>query len=73
MLQSFKPKDIIKGRVISLGDSLRGIYLTTAAEGLGVVVAEEEETGRLMLPFDWNWMVEPEGMRKEARKVCKPE
>lgn len=40
MIESFKPRDIIKAKVISLGDSLRGIYLTTAAENLGVLVAE---------------------------------
>jgi exosome complex RNA-binding protein Csl4 len=39
MIESFKPKDIVKAKVISLGDSLRGIYLTCAAENLGVVVA----------------------------------
>lgn len=40
MIQCFKPRDIVKAKVISLGDSLRGIYLTTAAENLGVLVAE---------------------------------
>lgn len=39
MIQCFKPRDIVKARVISLGDSLRGVYLTTAAENLGVLVA----------------------------------
>lgn len=31
MIECFKPRDIVKAKVISLGDSLRGIYLTTAS------------------------------------------
>lgn len=30
MSDSFKPGDIIKAKIISLGDSLRNLYLTTA-------------------------------------------
>lgn len=40
MIQCFKPRDIVKAKVISLGDSMRGVYLTTAADNLGVLVAE---------------------------------
>lgn len=39
MVESFRPRDIVKARVISLGDSLRGVYLTTAGDNLGVLVA----------------------------------
>lgn len=39
MIDSFRPRDIIKAKVLSLGDSLRGMYLTTASENLGVLVA----------------------------------
>jgi exosome complex component CSL4 len=31
MIESFRPNDIIKAKVISLGDSSRSLYLTTAA------------------------------------------
>lgn len=31
MIECFRPKDIVKAKVISLGDSIRGIYLSTAA------------------------------------------
>lgn len=31
MIDSFKPRDVVKAKVISLGDSLRGVYLSTAA------------------------------------------
>ena len=30
MSDSFKPGDFIKAKIISLGDSLRNLYLTTA-------------------------------------------
>ena len=39
MIDSFRPKDIVKARVLSLGDSIRSVYLTTASEDLGVLVA----------------------------------
>lgn len=40
MIDSFRPNDIIKAKVISLGDSSRNLYLTTAAEDLGVLLAK---------------------------------
>lgn len=72
MIDSFRPRDIVRSKVISLGDSVRSIYLSTASENLGVLVAQHGETGRLMLPFDWTSMIEPEEVLKEPRKVCNP-
>jgi exosome complex component CSL4 len=40
MIDSFRPNDIIKARVISLGDSSRNLYLSTAAEDCGVLLAK---------------------------------
>ena len=60
MIESFRPRDIIRAKVISLGDSIRSIYLSTANENLGVLVAQNETTSRLMLPFDWTTMIDPE-------------
>ena len=59
MVECFHPRDIVKAKVLSLGDSIRSLYLSTASENLGVLVAEHEETSKLMLPFDWNTMVDP--------------
>ena len=73
MIDSFRPKDIVKAKVLSLGDSVRSVYLTTASEDLGVLVAQHEQTGRLMLPYDWSSMVDVENSLKENRKVCKPQ
>jgi exosome complex component CSL4 len=73
MQESFKPGDFIKAKIISLGDSLRNLYLTTAGEDLGVLVAKNEKTDNLMLPFDWENMVDPASNESEKRKVAKPE
>ena len=59
MSDSFRPGDFIKAKIISLGDSLRNLYLTTAAQELGVLVANNQKTNNLMLPFDWESMVDP--------------
>jgi len=56
-----------------LGDSSRNLYLSTAAEDLGVLVAKNETTQQLMLPFDWTSMIDPKNGVQEKRKVAKPE
>lgn len=73
MLDSFRPNDIVKAKVISLGDSSRNLYLTTAAEDLGVLIAKNEISNNLMLPFDWTSMVDVKHGHQEKRKVAKPE
>jgi exosome complex component CSL4 len=73
MVDSFRPNDIIKAKVISLGDSSRNLYLTTAAEDLGVLLAKNERSGQLMLPFDWTSMIDVKSGLQEKRKVGKPE
>lgn len=66
----FRPGDIVKARVISLGDS-KSYYLSTAEEDLGVVLARSED-GKRLQPYDWVHMIEPESGILEARKVAKP-
>ena len=72
MVDSFRPTDIVKAKVISLGDSARNLYLSTAGEDLGVLVARNEVTSRLMLPFDWSSMIDVKSGNQEKRKVAKP-
>ena len=38
ILDAFRPGDIIKAKVISMGDSHRSLYLSTAGEEFGVVI-----------------------------------
>jgi exosome complex component CSL4 len=66
----FKPGDIIKARILSLGDS-RAYFLTTAESELGVVVAFAED-GVKLIPLNWEQMVDTRTGRKEPRKVAKP-
>ena len=43
VLESFKPGDVVRARVISLGDTA-GYYLSTAGNDMGVVVARGGES-----------------------------
>jgi len=69
---AFLPGDIIKARILSLGDS-RKIFLTTAMDELGVLYAKNQETESIMLPYDWKEMICPVSGLKEFRKTAKPE
>ncbi|CAD8132665.1 unnamed protein product [Paramecium octaurelia] len=53
MNKCYLPGDIIKARIISYGDSLK-LYLSTAEDELGVLIAEHQETQKLMIPLFWD-------------------
>lgn len=76
----FRPGDIVRARVVSLGDS-RQYYLKTAESELGVVYARSqtqleegraEGGGRVMVPVSWEAMMDPVTKATEPRKVAKP-
>lgn len=46
----FRPGDVVRARVLSLGDA-RSFYLTTAGDDLGVVFARSEASGAPLVPF----------------------
>ena len=52
MHECFRPGDIVRGAIISLGDS-RQYYLSTAEVELGVLYAKNQITGNLMTPISW--------------------
>lgn len=66
---SFRPGDIVRATVISLGDQ-QNYFLSTAENQLGVVFAWSE-LGSLMYPQDWRTMSSEDGLVEE-RKVAKP-
>lgn len=66
---SFRPGDIVRAEVISLGDQ-SSYYLSTARNELGVLFAWNE-VGEMMYPSSWNEM-RTEGGSIEERKVAKP-
>ena len=69
MLDSFRIGDIVKARVLSLGDA-KCYYLSTAEVDLGVVQARSEITGELLKPISHKEM--GKGDRRELRKVASP-
>ncbi|KAM0010476.1 putative nucleic acid-binding, exosome complex component CSL4 [Helianthus debilis subsp. tardiflorus] len=69
MHSSFRPGDIVKASVISLGDA-RAYYLSTAQNELGVVSAESM-AGGTMVPVSWTEMQCPLTGQIEQRKVAK--
>lgn len=67
---SFRPGDIVKARVISLGDA-RSYYLSTASNELGVIYATSTVGKAPMIPVSWNEMQCSRTGLREQRKVAK--
>ncbi|XP_008789464.1 exosome complex component CSL4 [Phoenix dactylifera] len=69
MYLSFRPGDIVRALVLSLGDA-RAYYLSTAKNELGVVSAQSI-AGATMVPISWTEMQCPLTGQVERRKVAK--
>ncbi|KAL2152551.1 hypothetical protein VTH82DRAFT_5735 [Thermothelomyces myriococcoides] len=69
--ESFRPGDIVRAEVISLGDQTN-YYLSTAKNELGVVLAVSE-AGNTMQPVSWKEFRDPETGAIEFRKVAQPQ
>ncbi|KAK1321728.1 hypothetical protein QJS10_CPA03g00574 [Acorus calamus] len=69
MYLSFRPGDIVRAVVLSLGDA-RAYYLSTAKNELGVVSAQSI-AGATMVPISWTEMQCPLTGQIEQRKVAK--
>lgn len=67
----FRPGDLVRAQVISLGDT-RSYFLSTARNELGVVEAHSL-AGEVMIPISWQEMQCPKTKVVEARKVAKIE
>ncbi|WWC88887.1 uncharacterized protein L201_003802 [Kwoniella dendrophila CBS 6074] len=67
----FRLGDLVKAKVLSLGDA-RSYYLSTAANELGVMYAISE-TGNPLLPVSYQEMEDELTGKREKRKVAKPE
>jgi len=70
IFESFRPGDIVRAVVISLGDQ-SNYYLSTATNNLGVIMATSE-AGNAMYPVSWKEYKDPETGASESRKVAKP-
>ncbi|SCU86459.1 LANO_0C08064g1_1 [Lachancea nothofagi CBS 11611] len=72
IMESFRPGDIVRAQVISLGDG-SNYHLSTARNDLGVVFARAcNGAGGLMYAIDWQTMVAPSTGFMELRKCAKP-
>ncbi|SCU90081.1 LADA_0F01684g1_1 [Lachancea dasiensis] len=72
IMESFRPGDIVRAQVISLGDG-SNYHLSTAKNDLGVVFARAfNGAGGLMYAIDWQTMVAPSTGSMELRKCAKP-
>lgn len=67
--KAFRPSDIVRAKIISLGDS-RSYFLSTASNELGVIIAQST-AGAIMVPISWQEMQCPLTKAKEFRKVAK--
>jgi exosome complex component CSL4 len=82
MQDCFRPGDIVKAIVISLGDS-RSYFLATTQNHLGVVYAlpalsdtalnSRSHSQQPMIPINWQEMQDPQTGIIEKRKVAKPD
>ncbi|KAK4225483.1 putative exoribonuclease CSL4 [Podospora fimiseda] len=68
--ESFRPGDVVRAEVISLGDQAN-YYLATSKNELGVILATSE-AGNTMHPISWKEYRDPVTGLTELRKVAKP-
>ena len=69
VFQSFRPQDVVRARVLSLGES-QAYTLSTAEKELGVVFGISEH-GSKLVPVSWCEMQCVDTGAKEKRKVAK--
>lgn len=70
MQECFRPGDIVRAEVVSLGDR-RSYFLTTAKNEPGVVYARSVAAGVPMVPVGWEEMQCPQTLTVERRKLAK--
>jgi exosome complex component CSL4 len=70
LYKAFRPGDVVRAEVLSLGDA-RSYFLSTGRNDLGVVSATHSVSGAAMVPLSWNLMMCPKTNMTEPRKVAK--
>jgi exosome complex component CSL4 len=70
---AFRPGDLVRARIIGMGDASAGFLLSTAVEdSLGVVFARCAASDEPLVPISWNEMICSKTGIKENRKPAKP-
>lgn len=71
---AFRPGDLVRARIIGIGDPSAGFLLSTGVDAqLGVIYGKSAAAGAPLLPFSWNEMICSKTGSKEKRKCAKPE
>ena len=70
IFNSFRPGDMVRARVISLGEGFSYV-LSTAGNELGVILAKCDDCGEMMSPVSWCEMQCNKTGVREKRKVAK--
>ena len=71
---AFRPGDLVRARIIGVGDPSAGFLLSTGIDArLGVIYGKSAAAGAPLLPFAWNEMICSKTGVKEKRKCAKPE
>ena len=70
---AFRPGDLVRARIIGVGDPSAGFLLSTGVTPhLGVIYGKSAAAGAPLLPHAWNEMVCSQTGSKEKRKCAKP-
>lgn len=70
---AFRPGDIIKARIIGVGDPSAGFLLSTGlSTDLGVVYGKSAAAGAPLVAYSWKEMICSKTGAKEPRKCAKP-
>lgn len=70
---AFRPGDLVRARMIGIGDPSAGYLLSTGMNPhLGVIYGKSAAAGAPLLPCAWNEMVCSQTGIKEKRKCAKP-
>lgn len=70
MSNCFRPGDVVKARLTSIGDS-KQYWLSTAEPTLGVAWARGSD-GDVLLPVAWDGLLSPATGAKQPRKAARP-
>ena len=70
---AFRPGDLVRARMIGIGDPSAGYLLSTGVTPhLGVIYGKSAAAGAPLLPYSWNEMICSQTGIKEKRKCAKP-
>lgn len=70
---AFRPGDLVRARMIGIGDPSAGYLLSTGlTPHLGVIYGKSAAAGAALLPHAWNEMICSQTGIKEKRKCAKP-